>query len=288
MNFTPFLTMSLCIFILLMIAYVQLFPANAQSWPLLSIPSPNADVILYSYFETPEAFKNFNFFMRHALHAKADFIIMLNGNYTIDVSSLQGLRNVRVVERENRCYDLGGFHEILTRDPRLVKQYKRFMFTNASLRGPFFPPWASHICWSDAYWDKLQSSPNGTKVVGMTWNCANGTPYPPHLQSMILAFDQRTLTKVFLPWMKCYSDKLSAIEQGELLISKSVQDAGGEIFAMESRFAAHAGPDGRNSSAFLEWCVDSPEEQEQGVTHWNDVLNSQRYEGTTIHPYETM
>lgn len=288
LNFLLTIAMALCTCVALIAAYFQVHRATIKHWPHLSLPSQNRDLILYSYFETPEALKNFSFFMRHALHAKADFIIMLNGDFTIDITALEHLHNVRIVKRENRCYDLGGFHEILSGDPKLLTHYKRFIFMNASLRGPFFPPWADHVCWSDAYWDKLQDNPNGTKVVGMSYNCANGIPYPAHLQSMILAFDQRTLMEILLPKMKCYEDMLSAIRDGETMISTWTREAGGEVYAMENRFVVHAGWDGRNSSAFLDWCVDSQEENKQGVTHGNDVLHSQLYEGTTVHPFETM
>lgn len=272
----------------LIATFYQFHPASVKHWSHLSFSSHNRDLILYSYFETPEAFQNFEFFMNHAMHAKADFIIMLNGEHIIDIAALERLPNVRIVKRENRCFDLGGFHEILSAEPELTTRYKRFMFMNASLRGPFFPPWADDTCWSDAYWAKLQDTPTGTKLVGMSWNCANGIGYPAHLQSMILAFDRQTLTETLLPRMKCYEDMLSAIRDGETMISTWIRESGGEVYAMENRFVVHAGPDGRNSSAFLDWCIDGPEETEQNFTHWNDVLHSQLYEGTTIHPYETM
>lgn len=121
------------------------------------------DLIIYSYHETEEAATNFAFFRKHALHAKADFIIMINGEHTLDLTSLHALPNVRIVERENRCFDLGGYKETLEANMTLVNAYKRFMFINASLRGPFLPPWAGKTCWSDAYWDKLDAR---TKIVG--------------------------------------------------------------------------------------------------------------------------
>lgn len=121
------------------------------------------DLIIYSYHETEEAATNFAFFRKHALHAKADFIIMINGEHTLNLTSLHALPNVRIVERENRCFDLGGYKETLEANMTLVNAYKRFMFINASLRGPFLPPWAGKTCWSDAYWDKLDAR---TKIVG--------------------------------------------------------------------------------------------------------------------------
>ena len=139
----------------------SIVPSHGQS----ESPSAPSDLILYSFHETDEAIKNFRFFLAHALHAKADFIIMLNGEHTQDLSAIESLPNVRVVQRENNCFDLGGYYEIFEADHTLVTKYKRFMFINASLRGPFFPPWADKVCWSDAYWDKLDEK---TKVVGQS------------------------------------------------------------------------------------------------------------------------
>ncbi len=76
---------------------------------------------------------------------------------------MSALPNVRVVERENSCFDLGAYNEVFERDPTLVTAYKRFMFVNDSLRGPFLPTWAEGICWSDAYWDRLDAK---TRLVG--------------------------------------------------------------------------------------------------------------------------
>lgn len=120
------------------------------------------DLIMYSYHETEMAATNFAFFRKHAFHAKADFIIIINGEHTLDLSSLTALPNVRVIERENRCFDLGGYKEVFEGNATLLT-YQRFILINASLRGPFIPPYADKICWSDAYWDKLDEK---TKLVG--------------------------------------------------------------------------------------------------------------------------
>ncbi|EMF08375.1 uncharacterized protein SEPMUDRAFT_54429, partial [Sphaerulina musiva SO2202] len=230
------------------------------------------DLIIYSYHETEEAATNFAFFRKHALHAKADFIIMINGEHTLNLTSLHALPNVRIVERENRCFDLGGYKETLEANMTLVNAYKRFMFINASLRGPFLPPWAAKTCWSDAYWDKLDAR---TKIVGMTWNCANGhDDFPPHVQSMIFAFDRETLQKLLLPHLKCYENMWSAVHEGEVQITPVILAAGYDAFAMEGRFASHAGTTKKNTTAFLEWC--------------DDVLHSGMYQGSSLHPYETI
>jgi len=282
----------LCASLAFMGAFLHLrHDAFRTGWDQISLATHvthNTDLILYSYFETPEAMKNFKFFVRHALHDKADFILMLNGDHTLDTGALSHLRNVHIYERENRCFDLGGFHEILSGDAALLERYKRFMFINASVRGPFFPPWANDVCWSDAYWDKLEAQPGGTKLVGMSYNCANDIPYAAHIQSMILAFDGETLQNSILPKMKCYEDMQSAIRDGETLIATWVREDGGDVFAMENRFVSHAGSSGKNSTAFLDWCIDDDHDRELGVTHGHDIHYSGWYEGTSLHPYETM
>lgn len=120
-----------------------------------SSSKPNEDLILFSFHETESAAKNLQFFLKHALHAKADFIFIINGEHTQNLSALVELPNVRVIERENRCFDLGAYHEVLTNDPALQAAYKRYLLVNDSVRGPFFPSWAEKTCWSDAYWDTL-------------------------------------------------------------------------------------------------------------------------------------
>ncbi|KAI5360311.1 hypothetical protein Slin15195_G121730 [Septoria linicola] len=255
-------------------------PSGQKSSPAAS--DQGRDLILYSYHETEGAAKNFVFFMTHALHAKADFIIIINGDHTQDLGAVSALPNVRIVERENRCFDLGGYNEVFQTDATLITRYKRFMFINDSLRGPFFPAWADKICWSDAYWDKLDER---TRLVGMSWNCANGIPYPPHLQSMILAFTRETLQELLLPHMKCFEDMHSAVADGETAIAQRVMAAGYDVYAMESRFAAHAGDMRKNTTSFLEWCVDTPDTVGRGG---DDILHTGNYLGSTLHPYETI
>ncbi|CAK1362869.1 hypothetical protein CB0940_04976 [Cercospora beticola] len=260
---------------------LALLSADPSSTSQTSIPKPNEDLILFSFHETEGATKNLQFFIKHALYAKADFIFIINGEHTQDLSALVELPNVRIVERENRCFDLGAYHEVLTANTTLQVAYKRYMFINDSVRGPFLPSWAERTCWSDAYWDKLDER---TRLAGMSWNCANGIPYPPHLQSMVLAFTNATLA-MLLPNMKCYESMLDAVMNGETKLAGMITESGYDVYAMEGRFAAHSGASGKNTTAFLEWCVDTPETVTSGG---NDILYSGKYEGSTLHPYETI
>lgn len=92
------------------------------------------------------------FFISHGLHAKADFVFIFNGES--DHTELIPKRpNIRIVQRNNTCYDLGAHGEVLTTDDLWLK-YKKFIMMNASVRGPFMPHWAE-ACWSDRMLSKV-------------------------------------------------------------------------------------------------------------------------------------
>ncbi|KAH8746329.1 hypothetical protein BGZ57DRAFT_972847 [Hyaloscypha finlandica] len=96
------------------------FPAITSISSSTPIPA-NASVrserplILYAYFETEEARFNLEFFIKHALHAQADFVFILSG--------------------ENEA------EKIIPDD--LHKRYKKFILLNAK------------ACWSDLYLNKI-------------------------------------------------------------------------------------------------------------------------------------
>ncbi|PSR88577.1 hypothetical protein BD289DRAFT_482077 [Coniella lustricola] len=146
-------------------------PANGRDRPL----------ILFAYAESENARDNLKFFLKRGLHAAADFIFIFNGE--TDASDLvpTSLANVKVVKRENTCYDIGAFGQVLAKDA-LWQRYKRFITLNASVRGPFLPVWSDE-CWSDAFFNKLSDK---VKLVGLTYHCVPN----PHVQSMLLATDR--------------------------------------------------------------------------------------------------
>ncbi|CAD0097090.1 unnamed protein product, partial [Aureobasidium mustum] len=225
------------------------------------------DLILYTYHETSEALKNLNFFLKHALHNKADFIFIMNGEYTINIPDLP---NVKVIDRPNTCYDLGAYGEVLrANDSLLATKYSRFIMINASLRGPFLPSWANN-CWSDTYLSKLSDR---VKLVGMTYNCAHNDGYPPHVQSMIMATDKLGMAAI-LPKLKCFENMASAVNEGETQITRWIHEAGYGTYAMMSSFTAYGGVE--SDKVYLEHCTGS------------DVLYSGEHNGTSLHPYDTI
>ncbi|TVY22045.1 hypothetical protein LARI1_G000095 [Lachnellula arida] len=249
-------------------------------------------LILYAYSESDTARVNIEFFIRHGLHAAADFVFIINGNTDIAAIIPEG-PNIRVVQRENVCYDIGAHAEVLTKDD-LYKGYKRFIMLNASIRGPFLPSW-SQGCWSDMYLGKVTDE---VKLVGMTANCVPTF----HVQSMIWATDTTGLETLLFPseavlkayalnppkpfnsakeqleklhpqkpgMNTCFHDMNSAVT-AEIGASSLVKAAGYKVDAFMSAY--------HNMERYEEVCNSSRK---------GDVLWDKKYFGTNVHPFETL
>jgi hypothetical protein len=225
---------------------------------------PDVPLILYAYYETPDTRPNLQFFVSHALHANAKFIFIFNGETDAELLLPTNESNIHYVKRNNTCFDLGAYAEILkSNDSALIRQHKRFIIINASLRGPFVPFW-SRDCWSDAYLDKLNDE---VKLVGMTMNCRSDLPR--HVQSMILATDSLGLATLLTPdgIDNCPQDMNQAVAFETRLTSliKANGYTVGVIMAM-----------GNSYDGWVDVCANG------------DVTVAGAYDGTNIHPYETM
>lgn len=110
-------------------------------------------LVVYAYAESENARENLRFFLTRGLHAGADFIFIFNGETDADQMVPVHLENISIVKRENTCYDIGAFGQVLSKDS-LWMRYKRFITLNASVRGPFLPIWSDE-CWTDAFFNKI-------------------------------------------------------------------------------------------------------------------------------------
>ena len=116
-------------------------------------------LITYVYADSDFGRVNLKFFVKHGLHDAADFIFILNGETDVAETVLPiGRPNLKIIMRENTCYDLGAHAEVLSKSESgerpLKDRYKRFILMNASIRGPFVPHWSKE-CWSEAYLGRL-------------------------------------------------------------------------------------------------------------------------------------
>lgn len=138
-------------------------------------------LILYAYAESENARTNLEFFLKKGLHGKADFVFIFNGEAPEAVRLIPTKRsNVRIVQRDNTCYDIGSFGKVLRSQIKvggegdngkgvpLWHRYKWFITMNASIRGPFLPMW-SQECWTDAFLRKVTDdtkvSPRGIVLI---------------------------------------------------------------------------------------------------------------------------
>ena len=221
-------------------------------------------LILYAYYETPDTRPNLQFFVSHALHANAKFVFILNGETDAEVLLPTNESNVYFIKRNNTCFDLGAYAEILkSNDSALIKQHKRFIMINASIRGPFLPFW-SRDCWSDAYLDKLNDE---VKLVGMTMNCRPDLPR--HVQSMILATDSVGLDTLLTPdgIDNCPQDMNQAV-WFETRLTSLIKANGYTVSVMMAM--------GNSYEGWVDVCANG------------DITVTGAYDGTNIHPYETM
>jgi hypothetical protein len=164
--------------------YVRLMTSDAVK--KATFTTQRRSLIIYAYSETPSSRANAVFFIRHGLHAEADFIFIINGLSDIDSLLPTNAPNIKVIKRENTCYDLGAYGEVLKKNElELFYKYDRFILMNSSIRGPFMPTW-SKDCWSDMYFNRLSDQ---VKLVGLSYNCLPAK----HVQSMILATDRAGL-----------------------------------------------------------------------------------------------
>ncbi|CZR55864.1 uncharacterized protein PAC_05752 [Phialocephala subalpina] len=243
-------------------------------------PKEGKDLILYAYSESPAGRANLEYFIKKGLHGSADFLFVLNGNTTVE-KLIPDLPNIKIVHRENKCYDLGTMGAVLGKD-RLWMGYKRFITMNASIRGPFLPSYSSGSCWSDVFFDRLNGK---VKLVGTTVNCEPR----PHIQSMLLATDSIGMSILLSPSLSttihrpdffgtadqptgftpCYDTMHHAIH-GELDLTELIESQGYEVDALLAAYQSHPTP--------ANYCFENGSPK--------DILYDGKYYGSNVHPYE--
>ncbi|KAJ0162261.1 hypothetical protein CTA2_4844 [Colletotrichum tanaceti] len=248
--------------------------------PAPSSSKPHADrpLILYAFAESDTARENLKFFVNQGLHDAADFIFILNGE-TNSSRLIPDRKNIKVISRNNTCFDLGAHGEVLRKDD-LYKKYQRFITMNASIRGPFLPHWAQS-CWSDMY---LRRITDEVKLVGMTANC-----WPRfHIQSMIWATDRVGIDLLLNPPSSSLQSDLFGTENDPVGMSGCYNDYDHAVHAEVGSTAAFLKLGYKvdvmmevfqKSKNYIEECDSSAD---------GDFLYQGRYFGSNIHPYETI
>lgn len=250
---------------------VREFTKTSLTASNFSASSLERPLIVYSYFETPNARVNFIFFIRHGFHSSADFIFIIMGETNVTYLLPLDAPNIKVIKKDNTCFDLGSIGQVLlSHDEELTKKYKKFILMNASIRGPFLPAW-SNDCWSDLFLNRITDE---VKLIGLTFNCIPTK----HVQSMLLATDNiginillgkyATSNETYAKGIStCFENKIDAIWT-EIRLSELFEKATYKFEVM--MIAAHSFPDYYHNCSHED-------------VNWKD-----QYYGFDIHPYETI
>ncbi|CAK7216389.1 hypothetical protein SBRCBS47491_002808 [Sporothrix bragantina] len=244
-------------------------------------PDKHDTLITYVYSESKFGRDNIRYFIQMALHENADFIFIFNGPVSVK-ELIPDWSNIRIIQRNNTCYDMGAVGEVMRTD-NLWKNYKKFISINSSLRGPFIPYW-SNACWSDMYLNKVTDT---VKLVGLTANC-----WPrAHIQSMIYATDDIGMGILLDPehattgiadkygpadaivgLSGCYAGHSAAVHS-EIGLATLILNAGYQVDAMMAAYDHRVG--------LVEYCNTT------GLGT-GDLLSAGKYYDTTIHAYDTI
>eukprot|EP01117_Protostelium_nocturnum_P003766 TRINITY_DN1502_c1_g1_i5.p1 TRINITY_DN1502_c1_g1~~TRINITY_DN1502_c1_g1_i5.p1 ORF type:complete len:185 (-),score=16.71 TRINITY_DN1502_c1_g1_i5:96-650(-) len=139
------------------------------------------------------------------------------------------------------------------------KLYKRFIFMNSSIRGPFMPSYSSE-CWSDVFSARFTDK---VKMSGLTYNCYDKVDH--HIQGMMFATDDVGF-EIMKPTMKCFNDFWGAVLQSEIKLSNQILNKGYDIYVTQ----ASAWEEG----SYFQNCTT------------NDLWSDNFYYGGNLNPYE--
>jgi hypothetical protein len=118
---------------------------------------------------------NLEMFLQHSISrwsTSIDFVLVNNGNET-DLPLLPTLPNLRVLHRDNMCWDFGAWGHGVKYLQDLRQFYRYYVFWNPSVKGPYLPgSWDPQRHWTELLLRRITSV---TKLVGPTINCGGLT-----------------------------------------------------------------------------------------------------------------
>jgi hypothetical protein len=200
----------------------------------------NHILVLYVWADTDvQCLGNLEFFVRHGVRATQPvdyyFILQQVNNKPVDESRLPLLpSNARYIQHENKCMDIGTMGWFFSQNITNTTSYKYFFFMNASIRGPFFPPYfeALGIQWFDIFISRLTDE---IKLVGASINCEQR----PHVQSYIMVTDRvgfAVLTGNESGIFRCHANYRDAVFDGEIAASQLLLRFNYQIASLQSKY----------------------------------------------------
>lgn len=171
--------------------------------------------MVYAYSQhTPESVANLKYFLRFGVRESREvqFVFVVNGCHSISFPDF-----VRVIERENACFDFGAWGIGIGGE-----EADFVIVMNGSVRGPFLPSFETR-----EWWQVFTDQATDGDLVGTSLSCLKDHS---HLQSMFLAFSMSTYRETLRPFFEeCYDSKDSAIYNAELAVSRTIVEKGGKL-----------------------------------------------------------
>mmetsp|Transcript_13117 Transcript_13117/g.31063 ORF Transcript_13117/g.31063 Transcript_13117/m.31063 type:complete len:189 (+) Transcript_13117:196-762(+) len=141
---------------------------------------------------------------------------------------------LRVVKRQDTCYDLGSIHLVLNGGVLDLTKYDYFVYLNCGVVGPFW--WDNAVSWTTFFTSLLNDQ---VKMSGLSAHCINRNGYQAHIQSMAFALDRKGL-EIVRDSRAIYdcgmdnqamtlADKTDLIGRYELGMSRAIFDEGYSI-----------------------------------------------------------
>ncbi len=207
---------------------------------LPSTKSGDYILVVYVWAEVDvQSLPNLKFFVQHGVRATHPidyfFILQQVDGSPVNESRLPTLpSNARYIQHENKCFDIGTMGWFLSQNITDTTKYKYFFVMNSSIRGPFFTPYFERlgIQWYEIFIERITAE---IKLVGVTINCDMG----PHVQSYVMVTDRvgiAILTSNTSGPLKCHSDYVDAVHNGEIGASRAILDANYQIASLQSKY----------------------------------------------------
>lgn len=209
--------------------------------------------------------QNVEFFLKFGVFQdpSTDFLFVIN---SLTEKIPQPPPYARVVNRENVGHDFGGWSHGLFLDDN-HKKYQSFVLLNSTVRGPFLPVWDDGQKWTKHFLDLLSES------VALAGTTIGIYKMQPHVQSMLLAFDQRALEIGISSGI--FTQKPVQLPKDQVIIQKEVGFSTAVLkkFNIACLLTAFKGVDFRNY---------------QGNINGFSVFSQDAYFGIDPHPYEVI
>ena len=272
---------------------------RARDWLGPDRLAPDRTLVAYVYSGTDEEYaNNFRYFLREGIRPNdrlVDYVLVIQQVQspaaelpTEDLARVKGYDNVRIVEHDNSCYDLGTLGWLYTELEgqggfvSFPSSYAYFVWVNSSVRGPFLPPYIDPqtTTWTRALTDKLNDR---VKLVGATVSCGASGPHPPtvHVQSYVVATDAvgLDLIRKNATVLACYDTMQDVVFYGERGITETILNAG---YGIDSLMARYQGMDWSKGSSSMETI------EALGCNADMNPIQPGFYDGTDVDPMEVM